>query len=155
MLFSTYSPRPITPVKADCLEVLLNGYSFPLKNYLLQGFNFGFRVHFEGERRGFVPPNLKSDLAQPDIVREKLKKEITAGRIAGPFQDPPFPHMFCSPLGIVPKKNPSEFRLIHHLSFPRGFDSLLMTLSVASVTGDFDILGSDILSCSNNVFKEF
>lgn len=28
--------------------------------------------------------------------------------------------MFCSPLGIVPKKNPSEFRLIHHLSFPRG-----------------------------------
>jgi len=28
--------------------------------------------------------------------------------------------MFCSPLGIVPKKNPSEFRLIHHLSFPQG-----------------------------------
>ena len=120
-IHSCKTPRPITPVKADCLEVLLNGYSFPLKNYLLQGFNFGFRVHFEGERRVFVPPNLKSALAQPDIVREKLKKEITAGRIAGPFQDPPFPHMFCSPLGIVPKKNPSEFRLIHHLSFPRGF----------------------------------
>ena len=25
-----------------------------------------------------------------------------------------------SPLGLVPKKMPSEFRLIHHLSFPRG-----------------------------------
>ena len=28
--------------------------------------------------------------------------------------------MFCSPLGIVLKKNPLEFRLIQHLSFPRG-----------------------------------
>ena len=28
--------------------------------------------------------------------------------------------MFCSPLGIVPKKNPSESRLIQHLSFPQG-----------------------------------
>ena len=59
-------------------------------------------------------------IARPDIVREKLNKEITAGRIAGPFQTPPFPDMFCSPLGIVPKKNPGEFRLIHHLSFPQG-----------------------------------
>lgn len=25
-----------------------------------------------------------------------------------------------SPLGIVPKKAPGEFNLIHHLSFPRG-----------------------------------
>lgn len=111
----------MTPVKADRLEGLLNGYPFPLKDYLLRGFNFGFRVHFEGERRVFAPPNLKSALAQPDIVRDKLNKEITAGRIAGPFHNPPFPDMFCSPLGIVPKKNPSEFRLIHHLSFPRGF----------------------------------
>ena len=28
--------------------------------------------------------------------------------------------MFCSPLRIVLEKNPSEFRLIQHLSFPRG-----------------------------------
>ena len=82
--------------------------------------NLGFHVHFEGERRVFEPPNLKSAIARPDIVREKLNKEITAGRIAGPFQTPPFPDMFCSPLGIVPKKNPGEFRLIHHLSFPQG-----------------------------------
>ena len=85
----------------------------------MHGFNFGFRVHFQGERRFFEPPNLKSAIARPDIVRDKLTKEIHAGRIAGPFCKPPFPSMFCSPLGIVPKKNPSEFRLIQHLSFPR------------------------------------
>ena len=92
----------------------------PLKTYLIHGFHFGFRVHFQGERRVFKPPNLKSAIARPDVVSDKLTKEINAGRIAGPFRKPPFPNMFCSPLGIVPKKNPSEFRLIQHLSFPRG-----------------------------------
>ena len=51
---------------------------------------------------------------------DKLIQEVKAGRIAGPFDTPPF-NIFCaSPLGVVPKKIPGEFRLIHHLSFPRG-----------------------------------
>ena len=45
----------------------------------MHGFNFGFRVHFQGERRFFEPPNLKSAIAQPDIVRDKLTKEFHAG----------------------------------------------------------------------------
>ena len=48
----------------------------------------------------------------------KIIKELTAGRIAGPFSEPPFPSMKISPLGIVPKKTPNDFRMIHHLSFP-------------------------------------
>ncbi len=46
--------------------------------------------------------------------------ELQANRIAGPFQAPPFSTFRVSPLGVVPKKTPGEFRLIHHLSFPRG-----------------------------------
>ena len=38
----------------------------------------------------------------------------------GPFPRPPFRDFVCSPLGIVPKKVPSEFRLIQHLSYPCG-----------------------------------
>ena len=38
----------------------------------------------------------------------------------GPFSEPHFENFRCSPLGIVPKKDPSEFRLIHHLSYPPG-----------------------------------
>lgn len=38
----------------------------------------------------------------------------------GPFSVPPLPNLRVSPLGVVPKKTPGEFRLIHHLSFPRG-----------------------------------
>ena len=118
--FHHRTPQPITPVKADRPEELLEGYPFQSRVYLTRGFHLGFRIYFEGERRIFEPPNLKSATAQPDIIRDKLDKEINAGQIASPFQNPPFPDMFCSPLGIVPKKNPSAFRLIHHLSFPRG-----------------------------------
>ena len=36
------------------------------------------------------------------------------------FPPPPFSVFRVSPLGLVPKKSPGEFRLIHHLSFPKG-----------------------------------
>lgn len=38
----------------------------------------------------------------------------------GPFSAPPLPDLRVSPLGVVPKKDPNKFRLIHHLSFPKG-----------------------------------
>jgi len=38
----------------------------------------------------------------------------------GPLRTPPFASFHTSPLGVVPKKDPSEFRLIHHLSYPKG-----------------------------------
>ena len=41
-------------------------------------------------------------------------------RIAGPFKQEPFSHFRASPLGLVEKKIPGKFRLIHHLSYPPG-----------------------------------
>ena len=38
----------------------------------------------------------------------------------GPFTTPPLDTLRASPLGIVPKKPPGEFRLIQHLSYPEG-----------------------------------
>ncbi|KAM8945815.1 uncharacterized protein RCH25_049154 [Pelodytes ibericus] len=38
----------------------------------------------------------------------------------GPFPSSPIPGLLVSPLGVVPKKEQGKFRLIHHLSFPRG-----------------------------------
>lgn len=35
-----------------------------------------------------------------------------------PIFDPPIPLIKISPLGIVPKKSPGQFMMIHHLSFP-------------------------------------
>lgn len=46
-------------------------------------------------------------------------KEKNLGRVAGPFESPPFEDFICSPLGIIPKKDPGEFWLIHNLSAPK------------------------------------
>ena len=48
-----------------------------------------------------------------------LDKEKSLGRVAGPFQSPPLSNMVFSPLGLVPKKEPGDFRLIHDLSYPK------------------------------------
>ena len=112
--------NPVTPVRVDQLEFLLDGYDIILKQFLVDGFRYGFRVNFVGERASSESPNLKSALERPDITRAKLHQECDAGRIVGPFSTPPFLNFPCSPLGLVPKKDPSEFRMIHHLSDPKG-----------------------------------
>ncbi|KAJ1128642.1 hypothetical protein NDU88_007017 [Pleurodeles waltl] len=54
------------------------------------------------------------------VVQEKLEKERLLGRVDGPFSQPPLPSFIVSPLGIVPKKEQGKYRLIHHLSYPKG-----------------------------------
>ena len=53
-------------------------------------------------------------------VHSKINAEIIKGRVGGPYVVPPFTNIRCSPIGLVPKKAPGEFRLIHHLSWPEG-----------------------------------
>jgi len=102
------------------LECLLHGYEQSKKIFLVDSFRCGFRVNFVGDRLPFNSPNLKSVLDQLEIARMKLRKECDAGRIVCPFRIPPFTTFLTSPLSVVPKKDPSEFRLIHHLSYPKG-----------------------------------
>ena len=53
-------------------------------------------------------------------MNTKLKKEMKMGRIAGPFNMPPFKKIRVSPLAVIPKSTPGEYRLIHNLSAPLG-----------------------------------
>lgn len=61
------------------------------------------------------------------------------GRIAGPFLSPPFNTLKTSPIGLHPKKKLGEFRLIHHLSYPKGdsvndgFPSELCSVKYATI----------------------
>ena len=68
----------------------------------------------------FEFPYLKSALQNPEILFSKLSKELNAGRIAGPFHTATSLTFRTSSVAIVPKKIPNEFRLIHHLSYPKG-----------------------------------
>ena len=114
-----HSP-PVTPVKVDRLKFFLHGYDSALASYLIDGFRFGFRVHFVGERLSYESPNLKSAIDQPDLVKAKLSRECAAGRIVGPFTTPPFPNFRTSPLGIVPKKRSVRMSSHSPLILPRG-----------------------------------
>ena len=71
----------VTPVRVERFEQLLAGYDRTLKQYLINGFRFGFRINFIGEITSFEALNLKSALQNPDILFSKLD----AGRIAGPL----------------------------------------------------------------------
>ena len=64
--------------------------------------------------------NLLSALQKPDDLDDKLAKELKLRRIVGPFLIQPLPSLHISPLGLIPKKTPGEYHLIHHLSFPFG-----------------------------------
>ncbi|XP_077338353.1 uncharacterized protein LOC143983017 [Lithobates pipiens] len=119
---------PVPPVKKGMTPVNL-GRMLPFLNRypdgeaargLILGFRDGFRIPCS---LGGVPPlarNLRSALDHPGVVDDKLGKEVALGRMGGPFEVQPWGDLVVSPLGVVPKKEPGKFRLIHHLSFPKG-----------------------------------
>ena len=87
---------------------------------MFKGFSQGFSICNKDSYPQNPPKNLKSSQLHPQIVDIKLDKEAKLGRIAGPFTQPPLEDMVFSPLGLQPKKAPGQFRVIHHLSFPKG-----------------------------------
>lgn len=109
-----------TPVRGNILHHFLSGYDEAEKNFLVNGFTYGFRIPFDGNLPSQnVIRNHPSALANKDEVNKKIIEELKAGRIMGPFRVKP-PNLICSPLALVPKKEPGKFRLIQDLSFPKG-----------------------------------
>jgi len=122
-LYPALSRLLSTPTKVDKLQSYLEGYPVCSKQYLFNGFRFGFSIDYVGPRQNFTCSNLLSAITNPDPVDDKIAKEIHLGRIVvivGPFDTRPFSVFHISPLGLIPKKSPGELRLIHHLSFPEG-----------------------------------
>lgn len=112
-------PLP-TPVQFPILNTYLQGYDRFKVKFLEEGFSFGFKLQYQGPRQYRESSNLKSANNNLAVLQQKISHEVSTGRIAGPFTSPPFDNLQISPLGLVPKKGPNEFRLIHHLSFPEG-----------------------------------
>ena len=89
-------------------------------NYVLQGLHKGFSLEYHGNFRFRAPKNLPTAQIDPQLIQEKLAKEVKLGRMLGPFSEPPFPDLMCCPVGLVPKKDTDEMRMIMHLSYPYG-----------------------------------
>jgi hypothetical protein len=114
--------QPVTPVCQTTLyfyALLLQNYDSARANYLVCGFKNGFEIGVQGDSHFRALPKLKSASKFPEIMEEKLAKEISQGRIAGPFHELPFVNLYISPIGVVPKHEVGQYRLIHHLSYPK------------------------------------
>ena len=89
-----------------------------MASLLRTGFTCGFRLGCVGPRIARDAHNLASVKSNPALALSKLDKEVSLGRMAGPFQGSPIANLRISPIGLVPKTEPGCFRLIHHLSHP-------------------------------------
>lgn len=90
------------------------------RQILAEGFSQGFKLGYSGPRCPRESECLRSALNNVEATWNKLNKEISLGRIAGPFDLPPLSTLQCSPIGLIPKQQPGEWRLITHLSYPPG-----------------------------------
>ena len=117
-----------TPVKPEILGQLLNevGYDVNKTKYLVDGFTNGFSLNYCGPRVNIkkTARNLPFTVGDEIDLWNKVMKEVKLGRYAGPFKDPPFKNFVQSPIGLVPKDNGRDTRLIFHLSHPRDGTSI-------------------------------
>ena len=103
------------------LKAWLSSYpNVDTANFLYDGFKNGFRIPYDGPRQDRHSKNHGSAFKDPELIIEKLNEEANLGRVAGPFSEPPIKNLVISPIGLVPKSTPGQFRLIFDLSYPRG-----------------------------------
>ena len=110
-------PSPL--INRQTLELLLSGYHD--KHFVIEGFLHGFKLHYTGQCISSFLNNHASAERNVNILQQKINHEIHLGRVAGPFNAPPFHPFIVSPLGLVPKKEPDTYRIIHDLSAPKGY----------------------------------
>ena len=78
-----------------------------------------------------LAPNLKIRIGSKTILRKKIMKEVKLKRYAGPFEQVPFKDFVQSPVGLVPKDNGKDTRLIFHLSHPRNGSTVSINAGTA------------------------
>ena len=142
---SWWGDTDLTPVHA-CLHVRTNGYpnrygtrlevptglKLDAWNLLLQGYEdegviewtrFGWpisRTPFEEDPTPTYSNHASAEAFQ-DFVDAYIVKEIGYGAVAGPFESYPFTHhVGISPISTRPKREGTDRRVIHDLSWPVG-----------------------------------
>ncbi len=109
--------------------------------YILRGIWQGFRIGFDpAQLLVSARRNCPSVWEHPEVVEQYVSREITAGRMIGPFPPHMIPGLHISRMGVVPKGHvPGKWRLITDLSFPRdasvndGINPRLCSLQYTSV----------------------
>ena len=136
----------LTPLHVSTLKDELATH--PDQNFvheLIHNIQHGCSIGYNGPQFAHCSKNLPSAYQEPLILDNTLAQECNAGRILGPFDNPPLPDFCCSGLGLVPKHD-GGWRTIYHLSAPHGnsindyINPDDYTLSYCSVDDAFAIL---------------
>jgi len=107
-----------SPINTDLVIYCLKEY--PKKDVveeLSDGLVNRFRLNYTGPRTFRESRNLISAYQYETQLKEKIEKEISLGRVMGPFDTLPISKLQISPIGLVPKSD-GGWRLITHLSYP-------------------------------------
>ena len=100
-------PPVSTPINVATSERKLSHHpNRDFSNCLINALRFGTHVGYTGPEKNRVSRNLISAGQHPEVLSSNLTREISLGRVAGPFPSPPLSHMPCHPLGVVPKNIP-------------------------------------------------
>ena len=106
---------------------------------IVQGITLGVKIGYTGPQCTLICSNLPSAHLNPQVIEDTLRRECEAGRMAGPFAEPPLPNFRSSGIGLVPAKKGGGWRMIHHLSAPVGgsindfIDAKAFSLSYPSI----------------------
>ena len=94
-----------------------------------------------------IPPvqsNHTSVTLSESHVQSKIDSELVAGRIERLFLFRHLSRLFCSPLGLVPKKSSGEFRVLHYISNPEG-----LSVNSSIHKGAMSVMFEDFNTCLN------
>ena len=132
-----------TPLAADAWAAALHNHpDTAFAAYIINGLQQGFRVGFNrASPLKAATKNMSSALSHPSVISDYLAKELSLGRLLGPFSGlSQFPGLHVSRFGVIPKgHNTGKWCLITDLSFPPGasandgIDPLLCSLSYTTV----------------------
>ena len=110
----------VTPVNVGHLVKLLreSGYDENEILFLENGLTNGFDIGYDGPQvRQSNSENLPFTVGDRTELWNKLMKEVKLKRVAGPFKTIPFDNFIQSPIGLIPKDNGTQTRLVFHLSY--------------------------------------
>ena len=116
-----HTKNSLCSIDPDLLNLLLDGYEPSLRRFVYLMLTNGILLHAKdvsSQLQGIEHNNHASAIRNSSVTDMKIQKEMDKGHLGGPFDSPPFDNFIISPIGLVPKKEPNSFRLIHDLSFP-------------------------------------
>ena len=115
-----------SPLRADRFEYYLRDYpDRPLVDNVLRGIREGFPIGFTKDRTHYRCPSREYSDTDYDLIIAELEREVSLGRMAGPFTSLPTTGPYSEfsstiPTFVIPKKIPGKFRRIEHCSYPPG-----------------------------------